>query len=134
MSQDENKVDSEPAREFTKADKKPARRGRIPGRQHDSNVQVRMPTPALKALKKLAASEKASVSQIVRSAIVRRLSDEIGPLTKIAKDETAAPSKRLRAITAVRLIVEVGHAHGTDGPCLGTPEGRGECQDSHYLL
>ena len=81
--------------------------GRPRGRQHDETVHVRLPGPAVAALRQLARGEGASLSALVRAAIDARLCAEIAPLAALARDEDAAATKRMKAAKTIRLIAEV---------------------------
>lgn len=89
-------------------------RGRPAGRRHDTVIHVRLPRPAIDAFRKMARGKRATLSQLVRSAILEKLTGAIGPLARIANSDAAA-SERMRAMRLLRMIATVGLHLGPAG-------------------
>ncbi len=78
--------------------------GRTPGRQHDRVIHVRLPSPAVKALKVMASDLGISVSRLVRAGVDAKLAELVPTLVELSRDETASPAKRLRAMKMLRQL------------------------------
>ena len=76
--------------------------GRPPGRQFDVVVHVRMPRPALAALKELAHREKSTISHVVRCGVMAAAARAIKPMVDVVRDKKRSPFHRIAAIGAIR--------------------------------
>jgi Arc/MetJ-type ribon-helix-helix transcriptional regulator len=96
--------------------------GRPPGKQYDVNINVRLPRPALEALKLLAKRSHKSVSELVRSGVLASLAYAIPQQAEIATNEKRAARRRLEAIKNIRLITRASVYMGPDGLRLARAE------------
>ncbi len=81
------------------------RRGRPPGKQHDANVNLRLPSPAIKALKVLARHSKIPLTHIIRAGVVEALNKSLMHMAALAQDSNATPRRRMAATESVRLLM-----------------------------
>jgi hypothetical protein len=89
--------------------------GRPKGRQHDATIHVRLPSPAVRALARLAAVEKLAVADLVRGSIVSLLNGAAPRMVDVARNGKAAPAARMRAAEMVRWIGTFCLYLGPDG-------------------
>lgn len=94
------------------------RAGRPRGRQHDSQVQVRMPKPLLDSLREFADRNGLTVGQIIRSAIQHHIATMLEPLSQIAQNPDAKPKERLRAVELLRTSATASLCLGPHGLAL----------------
>ena len=83
---------------------KPKKRGRPKGRQHDVTIHVRLPSPAVSALARLAAVEKLAVADLVRGSIVSLLNGAAPRMVEVARNQKAGAGARMKAAEMVRWI------------------------------
>ena len=94
---------------------KPKKCGRPKGRQHDATIHVRLPSPAVRALARLAAVEKLAVADLVRGSIVSLLNGAAPRMVEVARNEKAGASARIKAAEMVRWISEFCLYLGPEG-------------------
>lgn len=80
------------------------RPGRPRGRQYDVLYTLRLPRPALEAIRELAKHTDRTVADVLRTGVIASLVQAVAPAAAIAKDENAAPSRRLEAADLLRLV------------------------------
>lgn len=81
----------------------PKRRGRPPGRQHDTILHIRLPKATVKALKQLARRGRVSMSAVVRSGVLASMAQAVAPLVAVAKNEQMSGRRRIEALRVLRL-------------------------------
>jgi len=89
--------------------------GRPKGRQHDATIHVRLLSPAVSALARLAAVEKLAVADLVRGSIVSLLNGAAPRMVEVARNGKAAPAARIKAAEMVRWIGTFCLYLGPDG-------------------
>ena len=67
-------------------------------------LHVRMPKPAVQALKKLARQCNSTISKVVRAGVAAKLATMVPPLVKTTRDDTASDWQKLQAIKTLRLL------------------------------
>ena len=75
------------------------RRGRPRGHQHDATVALRLPKPALDAIRELARRSKQSVPAILRSGLIASLTRAIEPAVAVAKNAVLVAGTNRRFAT-----------------------------------
>ncbi len=103
------------------------RSGRPRGCQFDANFNVRLPRPALDALRALSKSSRIPVARIVRAGIEFKLAEYAAELVKVAKNPDASPVKRMEMMERIR---EIGLVAVHFGP-LGLEMARKRASDGN---
>jgi len=68
--------------------------GRPKGTQYDATIHVRLPSPAVNALARLAAAENVAVADLVRGSIASLLNGAAPQMAEVARNEKAGPAAR----------------------------------------
>lgn len=87
-------------------EKTAAKRGRPRGRQFDRVLQIRLPGPALKAIRELAKREHVTVAEAVRAGVMASMGNAVGPLIERIRNAQGSTRRRISAMKLLRLYME----------------------------
>ena len=78
-------------------------------------VMLRLPSPALLALRRLSKESGVSVGQIIRSGVELKLASIVPKLISIAEDSDRSELSQLRAIKYLDMCIQAAQYLGQDG-------------------